>query len=123
MDQKYRIDRGGLFYINDATLIFFRAVEIRTQELLPDFLVSSKEKETLVRAIMDDEDVQECWSVLSIDITNEADAADLLYMLVDMCGTTLRGFSMTSMWIEEYKRANDEEYQEIEGITKGTCKQ
>ncbi len=32
------IDRGGLFYMSDTTLNFFKAIEIKTQELIPQHL-------------------------------------------------------------------------------------
>ena len=41
MDEKYRY--RGLFYINDAIHILFRHVELKTQELPPNYLTESKE--------------------------------------------------------------------------------
>lgn len=34
------IDRGGLFYVSDTTFSFFKAIEVKTQELLPQHLTS-----------------------------------------------------------------------------------
>ena len=34
----------------------------------------------------------------------EEDALDLLYVIIE-CWVTMRGFALTSTWLEEYKRA------------------
>ena len=102
------IDRGGLFYINDSTFSFFKAIEIKTQGLLPKNLaargdVLDKSKNDLIQ-IVDDEDVEFLWSVLSIDIPDEAGAAKLLNDIVNMW-ETIRGFAVVSNWLEQYKIA------------------
>ena len=76
-------DRGGLFYINDATHILFLHIELKIQELLPNYLTQSKE-ESLVRSVVGDEDVQEVWRVLAIGIDGNEEADELLFDLVDM---------------------------------------
>ena len=103
------IDRGGLFYINDSTFSFFKAIEIKTQALLPQHLaakgdVPDKSKNDLIQKIVDDEDVEFLWSVLSIDIPDEAGAAKLLNDIVNMW-VTIRGFAVVSNWLEQYKIA------------------
>ena len=45
--------------------------------------------------------VQVLWSTLSLDVTEEY-VQELLQDVVDMW-VTIRGFSMTSFWIEQYK--------------------
>lgn len=54
------INRGGLFVINDATFMFFKAVQIKTQETLPKHLAKSSNvnKATLIKTIIEDDDVQ-----------------------------------------------------------------
>ena len=45
------VNRGGLFLVNDITLSFFKSVEIKIQELLPNHLSSSGEKKFLIDTI------------------------------------------------------------------------
>ena len=35
------VDRGGLFHVNDSTFLFYRAVEVTRQSLLPHHLQNS----------------------------------------------------------------------------------
>ena len=54
------IDRGGLFYVSDTTFSFFKAVEVKTQELLPQHLISKPKasKEKRLEDVWEDNDVQ-----------------------------------------------------------------
>ena len=101
-------DKGGLFQINDATFLFFRAVEIGTQRHLPTHIRSaskSNSKETLIRSIMEGEDVLFLWDMLAVDIRDQDHSSELLELLIELWITT-RGFSLASSWLEEYKQAN-----------------
>ena len=59
-------------------------------------------KKSVMKAISDDIDVQFYWTLISQDI-DEEDAIELLTEICDMW-VTIRGFSMASTWLEEYKR-------------------
>ena len=98
-------DNGGLFQINDATFLFSRAVEIGTQRHLPTHIRSaskSNSKETLIRSIMEDEDVLFLWDMLAVDIRDQDHSSELLELLIELW----RGYSLASSWLEEYKQAN-----------------
>ena len=64
-----------------------------------------------------DEDVQEVWRVLAIDIDSDEEADELLFDLVDMW-VTMRGFALVSMWMEEYKRAKDKTVDKSKALRK-----
>ena len=99
------IDRGGLLHVNDGTYEFFKAVELQTRQLLPEHLKNpSLVKETLIQRIKEDEDVQFQWSMLRVDIDEPTDSDELLQSVITLW-VTIRGFSLTACWMEEYKKA------------------
>ena len=103
------VDRGGLFHINDPTFFLFRAVEMATQALLPKHLrnPSGNRKDGLQQKITEDEDVQFYWSMVSVDIEDETKSLELLQSIVELW-VRIRGFSITSAWMEQYKRASQQ---------------
>ena len=90
--------------MSNSTFSFFKSVEVMVQKLLPDHLSKSGDKKSLIDTIVSDSDVEFNWCMLSVDIRDEEDAMELLRMVVDSW-VTMRGFALTSMWTEEYKRA------------------
>ncbi len=95
------VDRGGLFSVNNSTFSFFKAIEIKTQELLPQHLAA---KHDLIKSIEEDDEVQFWWSMLAVDIPEEDASAELLKNLIDMW-VTIRGFAVVSNWLEQYNVA------------------
>ena len=114
------IDRG-LFHISDNTFCFFKAVEIKTQECLPGHLrsqSSDKGKDSLLKAVIDDEDVQYYWHMLALYIIKDEDVAELLHAIVDLW-ITMRGFALTSSWLEQYKLANKKNVKKSKSLREG----
>ena len=98
------VDRGGLFAVNDNSYLFFRALELKTRSVLPQHLRNpSKTKELLIQDLLDDDDIQFFWSMLSIDITDYDDALHLLTKIVELW-ITVRGFSTAGNWMDQYKK-------------------
>ena len=58
------------------------------------------------RQIVDDEDVNFQWSMLSL-IQDEDHSMELLKTIVEEW-VKLRGFAVTSLWLEDYKRTTQE---------------
>ena len=125
----HRVNRGGLFPINDETLRFFVSVEMVTRQHLPQQCSSENQepiKECVIRAILEDVDVQFLGALISQDICEEQDSFELLTEISDMW-VTVRGFSIASTWLEEYKKVkktSGEErkylYHKVQGKT-NTC--
>ena len=101
------VDRGGLFPINESTFLFFREVECKTQQCLPAHLVgcSQSASKDLNQQIFDDVDIQFYWSMLTADIEEEQYALELLHAIIQLW-ITIRGFAMTSSWMESYKQVH-----------------
>lgn len=101
------VNRGGLFSINDATFEFFKAMEVKTRQILPKHLAQPaalSKKEDLVESISLDEAVQLSWTPVAIDIVDVEHSKELLTSIVEMW-LTMRGFSITSNWMDQYKLA------------------
>jgi hypothetical protein len=67
-----------------------------------------------MKAISEDIDVQFYWTLISQDIDDEEDAIELL---TDICDT-IRGFSMASAWMEEYKKLKKTKVAKKRGLRK-----
>ena len=68
---------------------------------------------------MKDEDVQIVWNLLSLDIDNDDDC-QALRGLKEVVGlwVTIRGYAMTSFWMEQYKVATREEVKMKKSLRK-----
>ena len=110
------VDRGGLFKISDRSYVFFRAMENATRGLLP-----GKLKETtftnVVPLVVSSCEVQKNWEVLSSSIEDESENQDLLKEVVSLW-VTMRGFAITSAWLEQYKRTREASVQKKRSLRK-----
>ena len=59
-------------------------------------------REIIIDSVAGDDDVQFLWLLLSCDITDEDDAICLLKEIIGLW-LTIRGFSIATSWMEEYK--------------------
>lgn len=93
--------------MNDATFFFSKAVETETRQCLPHHLKSSPSTDNAIfKKIKDSENVQFHWCMLCVDV-QDCDAADELLLAVIKLGVTIRGFSQTAAWMEQYKTATE----------------
>ena len=67
--------------------------------------------------IEEDEDIKFYWSMVSVDIDDEQDSCELLHSIVDLW-LTIRGNSITSSWLEMYKKANQKATKGKKGLRK-----
>lgn len=102
----HKVNRGGLFEVNDTAFSLFREIELGMRDRLSAILkassVETDQKDRLVKLVCEDEDVQFYWSILSIDIDTEHNAVLLLKEIVELW-LTIRGFSIAGQWLEIYK--------------------
>lgn len=112
------VNRGGLFEVNDDTFNLFRAIEVKTKEVLPRHLAqASMIKEKPVKAIACDESVQVYWRSVGADIVDEEDGFNLLCRMVDMW-LSIRGSSIASKWLEDYKLAKGKNVKRAKSLRK-----
>ena len=116
-----RINRGGLFPINDSTfLLLFTEVEKCVQSILPQYMAQKtcKDfKQEVIEKIAGDENVQFNWCLVSQEIVLEKDQQALLQDIVQLW-VTVRGFSIVASWMEEYKQLFKKTTQESTGLRK-----
>ena len=114
------IDRGGLCHVKDGTFYLFNAME---EEMREHFRLSRVHqmgegyKDSVISSIIENEEVQFHWSVLTSDITTE-EANEVLQMITKLW-TTIRGFSFASDWIELYKQNKKQSIQKSKPLRKG----
>ena len=116
-----QVNRGGLFPLNDSTFTFFAAVEKQVRSRLPKHAIKPSSKEKFKTAVIDgvvqDEDVQFYWALVSQDIDNPQDVEVLLTEIVKLW-VTVRGFSLAAAWMEEYKKSVKQTTQKSTGLRK-----
>ena len=108
-----RINRGGLFDVSDEAFMLFLAIEEAMRERLVRHLKKSivqsaqkseEDKAAIITCVVNDCDVQYRWGVLADNIIGEErESLELLEHIVSLW-LTIRGFSITKTWMEDYKQ-------------------
>ena len=90
-----------------------------TQALLPKHLRNScsNGEDSLQQKISIDEDVKFYWSIVSVDIEEETTSSELLQYIVQLW-VRIRGFSLTSAWMEQYKHTSQKVTKAQKGLRK-----
>lgn len=121
-----KVNRGGLFPLNDISYQLFIAIEKEIQLVLPQYLSSirpsdCKSKENFQLKVLDQvcnsNEVQWYWTLLSTCIEAEEDAIELLREIAKLC-ITIRGFSLAASWLEVYKLEAHETTKKSRGLRK-----
>ena len=99
------VDRGGLCHVSDNTFLFFCSIE----EALRAFLTVLKVKElshgmksTIVKSVIDNEDVAFHWSIVAVEADEEEEI--LLEKIIELW-VAIRGFSFARSWMEMFKQS------------------
>ena len=100
-----KLNRGGLFPVNNQTFMFFSTIEKIVQSLLLSRLKRSKHtvKGEIVQTVIAHTLVQQQWTALSQDIADEDDVLELLKEIVTKW-VTMRGFALAAAWMEAFKK-------------------
>ena len=115
-----RVNRGSLFPLNDETFQFFVQLERIVRVLLPKHIVkpeSNKGVQDVITKVLEDEDVQFSWTLISQDLHSYEETQELLYEVVHLW-VTIWGFSIASTWMETYKIATKQTKQKSTGLRK-----
>ena len=121
-----KVNRGGLFEVNDMAYLLFREIEINLQDKLtkllqPSATVQLDRKEELITSTAQDDTVQFYWTMLSADIDGEEESVELLRDIVELW-LTIRGFSIAGQWMEIYKKCSSKTTKKSKSLRK-TLKQ
>ena len=109
------VNRGGLTRVNDLTFEAFLAMEQEVRKHLTKDKVP-RLGDDVKQAVIDNDDVQFYWSMISADWEPES-AAVLLEMAVSQW-VKIRGFSFASGWVEEFKVSQKKTLQKSKGVRK-----
>ena len=116
-----KVNRGGLFPVNDETFTFFVSVEKVVRRVLTALVTNVSQdvnlKQEVVQKASQDADVQFYWTLLSQDISSEEDAVMLLNEILNLW-VTIRGYSLAASWVENYKSTNKRTTQKSVGLRK-----
>ena len=117
-----RVDRGGLFRINDQSYAFFKDVEMITRKHLAQMFSlastgqdSVMQRQDILDNIVNHPDVQFSWSIVCAPLDDEYMADELLKHVVDLW-LTIRGFSEAGSWMEYYKQCKMECTKRVHGL-------
>lgn len=111
------VDRGGLTRVNDNTFEVFRVMEYELRKHLSTNTIQSLTLgDDMKKSIVESEDVQFFWSMVSGDWDEES-VLVLLEMVVSQW-IKIRGFSYASAWVEKYKVAQKTTLQKSKGVRK-----
>ena len=82
-----KVNRGGLFEVNDETFRFFREIEIKMQWHLMEVLRQvpiEGQKQLIIDTVASEENMQFLWALISCDIRQEEHAIILLKDIIDL---------------------------------------
>ena len=117
-----KVNRGGLFPLNDETFGFFVLLEKEVRILLPAHLVkqaNSKEEfeQLIIERLVENEEIQWRWLLISQCVDSE-NAIELLQDIVKLW-VTVRGFSITALCMEMYKKESKKLIKKTPALRKG----
>ena len=105
-----KVDRGGLFIINNETFWFFKQLEVLTRfhlvrQLNPSAQEPRRSRDGIISDIKTDEDLLFYWDMLAVYVS--AERADKLLTDIVALWLSIRRHSMAAAWLKEYKEAKE----------------
>ena len=103
-----KVNRGGLFTVNDNTYLLFQAMELSVRKTLSIEWISREPtlhiKEEMKRTALNDPAVMSCWSTVLAAVTDmECDRSDDLLEEIVEKWISVRSHSFASGWIEQHQ--------------------
>ena len=105
-------DRGGLRHASNDTYIFFLALETVLYRLVKE----GELRENVISEIMTNENILFLWGIAT-DLADTKQSLALLQEVVQLW-YTIRGFSITSQLLEQYKKATKSTTKGKKGLRK-----
>jgi len=119
------VNRGGLYEVNDDVFLLFNAIEKAMQVKLMSHLEKgtnppsqqSSGKEEIIQCMLSDSNVLFYWDIVSYSIQDDGNRLELLSHIA-RTWLTIRGFSITSQWMEQYKSMPSADNKKKKGLRK-----
>lgn len=100
-----KVDRGGLWYVKNTTYLLFVAIEEEVRKCLKQLLTGSGHKSTIIKRVVDSEEVQFYWVIVQADFdVGDDETYQMLRKIVELF-LTVRGYSYASSLMEKHKQA------------------
>lgn len=117
-----KVNRGGLYPLNDQAFSLCVSIEKRTRELLPKHLAQpgcneDAFTEKVHDKVLEDDDVQFFWTLLCQETTLAEDSEALLKEFIKLW-ITIRGFSVAASWMQVYKDKEKKNTTKSTGLRK-----
>lgn len=100
-----KVNRGGLFLVNDSLYEVFLAMEIVLRKFLKSIASDHRlDKDRVSAIISEDNEIHFHWSMMSFDLdeeTSQSVFSDIMKLWI-----TIRGFAYASAIVDEYKRSS-----------------
>lgn len=115
------INRGGLFQINHDVFVFFHSIEFEVRRHLQLLLLQQSllSKDDIMDEVLNDLDVQQHWSSIATQADVDEDAAQQLLKEIVQLWLTIRGYSASGEFVENYRKCNDKGTKKSVGLRKG----
>ena len=78
---------------------------------------AQQDKEDVIEEIISDDDIQFCWSMISVDLDNHV--VDQLLRQTVQLWVTIRGFSSAGVFLEHYKQVTERSTKKSTSLRKG----
>ena len=112
-----RIDRGGLWHVNENTFTLFFIIEVEIRhhftERVPEN--NDEKKEKILHSLYMDEDLQHHWAQMLSTIHHENIRLMLLQRIIHLY-VTIRGFAFTNSCLELYKQRHSTSIQKSKAL-------
>ena len=117
-----KVNRGGLFPVNDDSFCFFLALESIVRHLLcTTYKNTSMEEDSIKRNMIEvclrNGQVQQKWSTISKDVIDPQISNTLLKEVITLW-ITIRGFSLAATWLESYKKSSKKDTKKSKRLRK-----
>ena len=113
-----KTDRGGLYHISEVCFELFSEIELTIYEILNKNFVSKKKTalEDIKQAAYDDDDVKRIWSICSEDMDIDESMCNAIIHSIIHDYIVLHGHSLTSKYMEEFKKLKQEGTRKKKGV-------
>ena len=112
-----RIDRGGLWHVNENTFTLFFIIEVEIRhhftERVPEN--NDEKKEKILHSLYMDEDLQHHWAQMLSTTHHENIRLMLLQRIIHLY-VTIRGFAFTNSCLELYKQRHSTSIQKSKAL-------
>ena len=114
-----KVNRGGLYPINDSSFQLFVEIEKKVRAYLTKHLRNRESnmellQQNVIEKVVGCDDVQFQWSLRTVNIENAEDEQLVLQDIVN----TIRWYSMVATWLEAYKQTEKANLQKSTGLRK-----